>query len=160
MCFNMAKRKVRTNHDKPTNIERDLRVNKVANEILQRRTTSSIIALIKKEFSVSRATAFWYLNDAWKLIYDNQKIDIDKEIARLIGSLDRLYQKALAKEDIRAALLVIQEISKIKGIYDTTNITNVQLNFNSLDVPKTDNEYAKLKDEYEFRQKAIKPRSD
>lgn len=113
---------------KPCNIERQDRISKVTQWLIDGHNSRSIIDLCKKEFKVESRAVYTYLEEAReqvKAVTPEQK-NYYRNLA--VERFNNIYQRALADEKYQVAINAQVEMNKTLGLYEPE--TNDKLGVN------------------------------
>lgn len=96
--------------------EKDKRINAVVDWILSEMTYSEIIAKTCGDFDVCKRTAEGYVSEANAIVREIRARQKEAMITRAIGKLERIHDKAIAREDCSAATGAVRELVKLLGL--------------------------------------------
>lgn len=94
--------------------DREFLVNKVAMMRMKGKSTYNIVEFLKDDIGMGQTTAYEILRDAQKVFIDIQKQKLEGAFEEALSQLEELYDST---SDKKLRLNVIQEISKMKGLY-------------------------------------------
>jgi len=94
--------------------DREFLVNKVAMMRMKGKSTYNIVEFLKDDIGMGQTTAYEILRDAQKVFVDIQKQKLEGAFEEALSQLEELYDST---SDKKLRLSVIQEISKMKGLY-------------------------------------------
>lgn len=99
--------------------DREYLVSKVAMMRIKGKSTHSILEFLKEELSLAQTTAYEILRDAQKVFIELQQQKLEGAFEEAISQLEELYEST---SDKRLRLQIVQEISKMKGLYAAQKI--------------------------------------
>lgn len=94
--------------------DREFLVNKVAMMRMKGKSTYNIVEFLKDDIGMGQTTAYEILRDAQKVFVEIQKQKLEGAFEEALSQLEELYDST---SDKKLRLSVIQEISKMKGLY-------------------------------------------
>jgi hypothetical protein len=100
----------------PSNSELDQRVSTVADWILEGRRYSELVGSCCAEFKVHRNTAVSYIDKANAIARETRSKQKETMIARAADKLEKIHDKAYAREDCSAATGAVRELVKLLGL--------------------------------------------
>ena len=99
-----------------SNAELEQRVSAVADWILEGRRYSELVASICGEFKVCRRTAESYIERGNTIARETRMKQKETMIARAADKLEKIHDKAYAREDCSAATGAVRELVKLLGL--------------------------------------------
>jgi len=99
-----------------SNAELEQRVSAVADWILEGRRYSELVASICGEFKVCRRTAESYIERGNTIARETRMKQKEVMIARAADKLEKIHDKAYAREDCSAATGAVRELVKLLGL--------------------------------------------
>lgn len=99
-----------------SNVELDERVSIVADWILEGRRYSDLVSSCCGEFGVVRRTAENYIERANVIARETRMKQKETMIARAADKLEKIHDKAYAREDCSAATGAVRELVKLLGL--------------------------------------------
>ena len=123
------------------------RVSVVADWVLEGRRFTDLVSSICSEFKVCKRTAANYIDRANPIARETRMKQKETMIARAADKLEKIHDKAIAREDCSAATGAVRELVKLLGLaepdktevkHDVTDPVKALLNnvVNSPDQPK------------------------
>ena len=97
-------------------VEIDQRVSDIADWIMSEMPYSEIVSKSVGEFKVSKRQAERYISDANALVREARSRQKEAMITRAIGKLERIHDKAIAREDCSAATGAVRELIRLLGL--------------------------------------------
>jgi len=85
----------------------------------------------KTSWGIAENTIDWYIHRANDVFAQYSKNNMDNEIGKSIGRLNRIYQKAFSMQDYKTAIQAQKEIIRLLGL-DRQDKGNSQEDFKSL----------------------------
>ena len=98
---------------------REYLTNKVAMMRIKGMSTYKIIEFLKNDIGMGQTTAYEILKDAQKVFIEIQKQKLEGAFEEALSQLEELYDST---SDKKLRLGIIQEISKMKGLYAAQKI--------------------------------------
>jgi len=99
-----------------SNAELEQRVSAVADWILEGRRYSELVGSCCAEFKVCRNTALNYIDRANVIARETRMKQKEVMIARAADKLEKIHDKAYAREDCSAATGAVRELVKLLGL--------------------------------------------
>lgn len=96
--------------------EMEHRVSVVADWVLEGRRFSELVASICTEWKVCRRTAASYIDRANVIARETRQRQKEMMVARAADKLERIHDKAYAREDCSAATGAVRELVKLLGL--------------------------------------------
>lgn len=97
-------------------VEIEQRVSDIADWIMSEMPYSEIVAKTVGEFGVSKRQAERYISDANAIVREARLRQKEAMITRAVGKLERIHDRAMAREDCSAATGAIREMIKLLGL--------------------------------------------
>ncbi len=98
--------------------DRSYLINKVAMMRIKGKSTYTIIEFLKDKIGMGQTTAYEIMKDAQKLFIEIQREKIEGAFEESLSQLEELYENS----DNKLRLSILQEISKLKGLYAAQKI--------------------------------------
>lgn len=99
-----------------SNAELEQRVSAVADWILEGRRYSDLVSSIVGEFKVCRRTAERLIDRANPIVRETRMKQKETMIVRAADKLEKIHDKAIAREDCSAATGAVRELIKLLGL--------------------------------------------
>ena len=96
--------------------EMEHRVSVVADWVLEGRRYSELVSSICSEFKVCKRTAANYIDRANAIARETRSKQKETMIARAADKLEKIHDKAYAREDCSAATGAVRELVKLLGL--------------------------------------------
>jgi hypothetical protein len=97
-------------------VDIEQRVSDIADWIMSEMPYSEILSKSVGEFKVSKRQAERYISDANAIVREARLRQKEAMITRAIGKLERIHDKAIAREDCSAATGAVRELVKLLGL--------------------------------------------
>lgn len=112
--------------------DRSYLTNKVAMMRIKGKSTYNIIEFLKNDLGMGQTTAYEILRDAQKVFIEIQKQKLEGAFEEALSQLEDLYDTT---SDKKLRLGIIQEISKMKGLYAAQKIEhNGKIEITGIDI--------------------------
>jgi hypothetical protein len=107
---------------KATKQETEARINQVYDWILANEPANKMIQKAAEKWGVGSRSVYNYIQRANELIAEQAESNRSAEFGKAMARLNGLYNRALKVMDLRLALDIVKEISKLLALYQPTHV--------------------------------------